>query len=326
MSTIQMLRALVHQRLTAAVDEILELFERAITDYEGELSCLQHKNVGLCRGTRAVLNPEVRLHRTDVQQLSLQQERSPSLDQEEPQPLHVKEEQGGLGQKGEQQLQGLEEADDDDDATKLSCSLVLVKMENDEDKTLYQGCSSSTGLTNTETRNFDPGRLSQPVRDDDEASDWSESGAEVKESDWKDAAKAQSENNDICLSAVDIKTGKKSYSCSQCGATYTYEGYLKRHMRIHTEKKMFNCSVCLKSFNQSGNLKKHMRIHRDVKPYVCSFCGKKWYQSDDLKKHTRIHTGEKPYVCSLCGKTFTVSSNLKVHMRLHTKHNLNQIV
>ena len=60
-----------------------------------------------------------------------QQVRSPSLDQEEPEPPHIKEEQEEFWTSWEgEQLQGLEEAD----ITKCSFMPVPVKSEDDEDE------------------------------------------------------------------------------------------------------------------------------------------------------------------------------------------------
>ena len=56
MSKVQTLRVVVKQRLTAAAEEIFELFERTIAEYEEEL-CRHRKLLD------AVLQPQVQLHR-----------------------------------------------------------------------------------------------------------------------------------------------------------------------------------------------------------------------------------------------------------------------
>ncbi|XP_054461532.1 uncharacterized protein LOC129096874 isoform X2 [Anoplopoma fimbria] len=120
MSKAQILRSLVNQRLTAAAEEIFELFERTIAEHEEELSRSKEENERQRKLLDAVFNPEVRIQRADAQQLLVvkeevppeQQEWSSSLDQRGPEPSHIKEEQEELWTRREgEQLQGLEEAD-----------------------------------------------------------------------------------------------------------------------------------------------------------------------------------------------------------------------
>ncbi|XP_074469087.1 uncharacterized protein LOC141754120 isoform X2 [Sebastes fasciatus] len=120
MCKVQMLRALVKQRLTAAAEEICGLFERTIAEYEEELSRSKEENERQQKLLDAVFNPQLQLHRADIQQLLVvkedvlpeQREWSFSLIQEDPESQHIKEEQEELwtSQEGEQ-LQGLEDAD-----------------------------------------------------------------------------------------------------------------------------------------------------------------------------------------------------------------------
>ncbi|XP_045906384.1 zinc finger protein 135-like isoform X4 [Micropterus dolomieu] len=197
MSKVQTLRAFVQQRLSAAAEEIFELFERTIAEYEEEL-CGQRKLLD------AVFKPEVRLHRADVQLLLVSKEKvppeqqewrpsldqedppeppntkeewSPSLDQEDPpEPPHIKEEQEELwtSQEGEQP-QGLENAD----ITKFTFTSVPVKSEedNEEKPQSSQLHQRLTGNMETEadgedcggpepSRNLDPERHLQPDTED----------------------------------------------------------------------------------------------------------------------------------------------------------------
>ena len=63
MCKVQMLRALVKQRLTAAAEEIFGLFERTIAEYEEELSRSKEENERQRKLLDAVFNPQLRLHR-----------------------------------------------------------------------------------------------------------------------------------------------------------------------------------------------------------------------------------------------------------------------
>ncbi|KAM6975009.1 uncharacterized protein LKV04_016479 [Tautogolabrus adspersus] len=143
MSKVQMLRALVNQRLSLAAAEIFELVETTIAEYEEQLCRSREESERQQRLLDAVLSPQLRLHRAehpaDVQQLLVskaelppdQQEGSPSLDQEDPEPPHIKEEHEELwsSQEGEQ-LQGVEEAE----STKFPFTPVSVKSEDDEEE------------------------------------------------------------------------------------------------------------------------------------------------------------------------------------------------
>ncbi|XP_034088845.1 zinc finger protein with KRAB and SCAN domains 1-like isoform X2 [Gymnodraco acuticeps] len=208
------LLSLVKQRLTAAAEDIFVLFERTIAEYEEELSRSKQEHERHRKLLDAVLQPQLQIHRADVQQLVVkeevppeQQEWSSSLDQEDPEPPpHIKEEQEELriSQEGEQ-LQGLEEAD----ITKSTFTPVPVKSEDDEVKPqsaqLHQTqtednreaeppASSSAEHMETEAdgedcrgpepaRNSDPERHLQPETEDN-SGDSSEPGTEDS-ADWK---------------------------------------------------------------------------------------------------------------------------------------------
>ncbi|XP_061779148.2 uncharacterized protein [Nerophis lumbriciformis] len=98
MSTLHMLRALVDQRLTAAVEEIFVVLERTIAEYEAELSRTKEQNKLLLDAV--FKKHQVVLHRTDVQQPPhiIEEEEDPQTTQikeeeADPQPTHMKEEE-----------------------------------------------------------------------------------------------------------------------------------------------------------------------------------------------------------------------------------------
>ncbi|KAM6931980.1 uncharacterized protein PEZ65_007216 [Lycodopsis pacificus] len=101
MSKDQILRSAVGQRLTAAGEDVFGMFEGKIAELEEELSRTKEVHAQQQKLLDAVLKPEVRIQRLDVQQLLVvkeevppqQQQWSSSLKQEDPEPPHVKVEQ-----------------------------------------------------------------------------------------------------------------------------------------------------------------------------------------------------------------------------------------
>ncbi|CAB1439408.1 unnamed protein product [Pleuronectes platessa] len=136
------MRAMLTERLTAAGEEILAGLEETLAEYEHRVELSEREICSQRRLLDAVMQPVVRLYRAvcpaDVQQLMVnkeevppeQQQWSPLVDQEDPEPPHIKEEQEEpwTNQDG-QQLQGLEEAD-----IKFTLTPVAVKSEEDEEK------------------------------------------------------------------------------------------------------------------------------------------------------------------------------------------------
>uniref|UniRef100_A0A3B4T2V7 C2H2-type domain-containing protein n=1 Tax=Seriola dumerili TaxID=41447 RepID=A0A3B4T2V7_SERDU len=168
------------------------------------------------------------------------------------------------------------------------------------------------------------------------------------EGDWMETREPQSVLNSLKIIEVpanDVRcsTGKKTYSCSECGKIFGRSPHLKIHMRTHTGEKPFSCPFCAKSFTQKVNLTYHMSVHTGEKRFSCRFCDQRftWYtqlkshqcvcdcsecgkifsRKDNLNIHMRIHTGERPFSCTVCGKSFKHGGHLTQHMSVHTKEN-----
>nr|XP_023683367.1 zinc finger protein 271-like isoform X3 [Paramormyrops kingsleyae] len=111
---------------------------------------------------------------------------------------------------------------------------------------------------------------------------------------------------------------EKTYSCNECGKSFTNTAALTRHTKTHSTEKKCICAQCGKGFINQSYLKKHQRVHTGEKPHVCSECGQRFTVSYSLKVHMRFHSGEKPYQCTECGMRFFTRATYKNHILNHS--------
>ncbi|XP_062272471.1 zinc finger protein 501-like [Scomber scombrus] len=349
MSTIQLLRSFVSQRLTVAVEEIIGMFEKTITEYEEEID--RHRRL-LVAEQLPTIKTELHTERgvsQDIQSVIVSAEvptEKQGLDEEDPEPKCIKEEQEEVrsSQEGEQ-FQGLQEVD----IPGFQLHPVTVKSEDDEENPQFSRlhqkqadenrkadlpASSSAQNPKAVAVGGEYGRsesafdldvagflkaasdgqffLSQcfKTETDDLDDNWNQmiecQPFSVAVKDKEDVSHNRSHNQ------------KKLYRCPACSKTFKHNTALQRHITCHTGERPFDCTECGKKFRQKGSLHIHMRRHTGEKPFCCLVCGKNFTQSGTLAAHMRIHTGEKPFSCSVCKKRYNERGTLVRHMRVHT--------
>ncbi|XP_067471493.1 zinc finger protein 79-like isoform X1 [Thunnus thynnus] len=242
-----------------------------------------------------------------VDQQLCNQERNFSLDQEDPEPPQIKEEQEEL-------------------YTSLDTEQVVLKQETETfmlTPTFEEGDNNkdqTLDLSPDETHNSNVA-ASQDRKGGKHEDSGSTRNAQLKPNKRLDKSKSHIKNEDNSTSLKihsNTYTGKKSLKCDSCGKTFKCKSKLHTHMRVHTGEKPFSCNTCGRRFSEKAKVNRHMRTHTGEKPHSCNSCEKRFSRLGALKVHMRVHTGEKPYPCNTCGKTFSQLDTLKVHLRIHT--------
>ncbi|XP_014865264.1 PREDICTED: oocyte zinc finger protein XlCOF19-like isoform X5 [Poecilia mexicana] len=238
--------------------------------------------------------PQIILHRIDyllhnVKEEQRNQERRSTLDQEELEPLQVKQEQE------EPEDQQIKEEQEDLEHRQIKVEEKEVYCSQDEEQIELK--------QETDTCMVDPV---------DEQTSHTESEPNGNQVIIQEAAEIENQNQER----------RKPFSCVTCGKSFSQKQSLTQHMRIHTGEKPFSCGNCGKSFSLRQHLTEHVMIHTGEKPFSCVSCGKSFSRKRNLTQHLRIHTGEKPFSCVSCKKCFSHKVSLTQHMMIHTSENL----
>ncbi|XP_058487256.1 zinc finger protein 287-like [Solea solea] len=310
-ATLQTFNVFLTEKLTAAALDIYGFVEKTITDYQDEVYRTKLENQRLQRLLDLVYKPEIRLRRADAKlpigPSSLeesdpsQQEWSPSVDQDEPGPSHVKEEQEV--QREELWINGFGDqpsAEDSDDGDALTKELIKTvqqledcraaeesreQQQTTEEDPEHSEEKTSTTLYRCHVCNF--------IFTKKNVLTWHLKTHESKSND-----------------------SKGNFDCHICGKHIPCQSNLQNHMRVHTGERPYSCHFCGKSFKLKGHMTEHIRTHTGEKPFSCHICGKSFNRGSTLRKHVLAkHKEERPYKCEDCDELFTERLLMKTHMR-----------
>ncbi|KAF3708067.1 Zinc finger protein 846 [Channa argus] len=355
MSTPLLFRAFVNEKLTAAVDEIFQVFKSTISKYEEEASSSKQE-IERLRGllqefvsnqkTAEACQSFICKAETPPQQYHSELELCLSIDQRDPESQHIKkediEEFKDANALYPTCLPVWENNEQNDLKSTLlpqtqNCEMEEQFQELQKTKTLQfvlPGTSSLSLETHIQSKRVQDGRKSErppeyyssnqtqteqqrrSLMTSRESSELSQFNVIAPNHYCHLCDKSFSSNHHLINHAFRMHSKYPAVLCAVCGKTLESTDSLNVHLKSHKSSKC--CHVCGKYYKNTTSLTDHIASHTGAKLHCCHVCGKGCRRKGDLKIHMRIHTGEKPFCCSYCHKNFTHSGHLKKHIRSHT--------
>nr|XP_046170836.1 zinc finger protein 37-like [Oncorhynchus gorbuscha] len=340
MSKIELLRVFLNQRLTMAAEEIFGVVEETIAGYQEENSRLRSM-------LDVVIKPDILLHRIDIQQPThpvseqevlpeqqhCEQEWSPSLGQEDPHYIQIKEEPEELESslKNDSNHQDLtqssllyETQSEDYEETYCLPSTSTAQRNYSLHSTLTEQSSYSLPSTSTEQRNYSLPSTSTAQRNYSLPSTLTEQNMiQIKpELNAEDNGVSEPSRESQPLFTEDTESSaaqSKNMKCVKGVESRPLSGSKplksKRSQTVRKQSAYIHCKFCGMYFSYLASLVNHARKHAHDKECLCGVCGIHLDSTESMLDHLETHVGAR--VCHVCGTFFPGSAELNDHMKVH---------
>ncbi|XP_061878242.1 zinc finger protein 287-like isoform X2 [Entelurus aequoreus] len=333
MCKIQMLRALVTERLTVAVEEIFVVLERTVAEYEDELSrtradnarqrqlpeaVIEHQAESRKDFSEEVLPPEQRDWRFTVEQNEPQ---LPCIKEEveELQPPRVDDEGTDNIRLEENQLEELEEAD----VSKFTALRMTKTLKDVSEEVLPQQDWRFTVEQNEPQLPCIKEECTDNIRQEEnqleelEEADMSKFPA-LRMTKTLKGDDDQGQSSQLAYSQMEMKELEIPSSSSSHYTTTEADCGGSEAGSLLTSQSDSDDTTSTSSDTDAGGRQAAVTYCTDRNDFRCTQCGKLFGKKLNLTNHMKRHTMNKHFQCSHCAKLFVAKNDLKVHMRIHT--------